>query len=137
MNIDDAIDQLKETKIRIENLRLDIAKNLVSVSCAILAILIALSGEKHHNNLLVDIAFLSFLLCILFGLSLLKTSLSQLRRMDKDWQELIKVSFLNSVYDRRLAVFSKYDNLLSFCEWACMLSFVVGFLLLVIHWFFG
>ena len=134
-NIDDAIEQLKELKKAITDLRLEIAKNLVSVSSAILAILISLKHEVYGSSPLLHYSYLLFLLCILAGLMLLYGVLKQLRRMDTDWQELLKLYALGYLRDKQVSISSRYDRFLGFLEKVCIFSFFTALVLLIMHSF--
>ena len=134
-NIDDAVGQLKELKKAITDLRLEIAKNLVSVSSAILAILISLRHEVYGNSPLLHYSYLLFLLCILAGLMLLYGVLKQLRKMDTDWQELLKLYALGCLHGRQVSISSRYDKFLGFLEKVCIFSFFAALVMLIMHSF--
>ena len=137
IDIPDAIEQLKELKKVIANLRLEIAKNLVSVSSAILAILIALKNGSSDNTPLLHYAYVLFLLCILSGLMLLYGVLEQFRKMGKDWLALIILSSHEgfSCSDTKPIVSSKYDGFLKVLEIVCIFSFLMALVLLIWHSF--
>ena len=134
MGINDSLEDLKNLRKQILTLLSEFLKQIVVVASAVLAVLISLHPKQNHSNFLFLISLVLLLLCILFGIAALYLILYQHRRMDKDLLASIKEQ-LDSGTKNYKAVFSKYNKLAKFSELACVLSFVISMILLVIFSF--
>ncbi|MBN3662841.1 MAG: hypothetical protein FQY80_07915 [Ornithobacterium rhinotracheale] len=133
----EAVNQLLKLKEKIQSLRIDLAKHFVSASSAFLALIVAFVQEEARGNLFFVVVFSTVLLSILASSTFLIIALKQFRSMEEDWQEYISKLSLGLNHNKTLVIASKYDNLLSVCEWVYLFSFILSVLLIVIGAFIG
>ncbi|AFL98406.1 hypothetical protein [Ornithobacterium rhinotracheale] len=133
----EAVNQLLKLKEKIQSLRIDLAKHFVSASSAFLALIVAFVQEEARGNLFFVVVFSTVLLSILASSTFLIIALKQFRSMEEDWQEYISKLSLGLNHNKTLVIASKYDNLLSVCEWVYLFSFILSVLLIVIGSFIG
>lgn len=134
MSINSSLQQLKELKEIIRSMQSEFIKHIVSVSAALLALLISLTPELQHNRWLFLLVLVTMLVCILSGTAGLYILLIQFRKMDKDTLEAIKEQHRLQKETFGL-VLSKYNRLLEICEATCVMSFLLGCVLMVVFAF--
>ena len=132
MGLNNSFKDWNDLKKQILVLQMDFLKHIVTVSSAVLAILIALRGTSSHNNSLFQYSLLLLLICILFGIVSLYLILYQHRKMDKDMKESIAEQIENQTENYR-GVFSKHNRLLKICEAICIFSFAFSMIVIVLY----
>lgn len=123
----ESVVKVRET---IREMLFDFLKHIVTLSAALLALLISLNQQVSGNILIFHCLLLSLLLSILSGVASLYIVLSQFRRMDKDLLESIRQQIRDGEKSHQ-PVFSKYNKLLKVCEVFCVLCFSMSMILLL------
>ena len=130
MSIDNSFKARVALRKEIRDLLLDFIKHIVTVSSALLALLISLSQPSSGSIYLFYAVLLLLLLSILAGSSTLYIVLVQFCTMDKDLQEHILSQIQNGDENFR-PVLSKHDTLLKWAETTCVFSFLLACMALV------
>lgn len=130
--VEDSLRTLSDFKHVIKELTLDFLKHIVTVSAALLALLVSLKSPSDSSNCLFFSVLVSLLLCILAGTLALYISLIQHRKVDKDLAEAIREQ-IDKRTEKHWSVFPKYGSLMLFLELISLVSFLSSFVLLVAY----
>ncbi|MBN9350700.1 MAG: hypothetical protein J0H55_08440 [Chitinophagaceae bacterium] len=124
--------QYAELKKQYFSYRIDFAKHFITLSSALIAVLIALKPPSAHNNLSFFLTLMLLMGCILFGAAFLYIVLMQHRRMDSDFLAQMR-EMLHDPHKNFEGVFAKYNKWQLFVESGLYLSFLMALVCLVIH----
>lgn len=133
--MDKLFKQYAELKKQYYVYRIDFAKHFITLSSALIAVLIALKPPSAHNSFSFSLALLLLMGCILFGAAFLYIVLMQHRRMDSDFLGQLK-EMLHDPHKKFEGVFAKYNKWQRFVETGFYLHFLAALGCLVLYQFY-